>query len=82
MFENIRELSRYIMENRKQLEFAIPEIEIKRNDNSLVRDKIMSIDPEKRKELKINKSTLWYQQKKIKEGKTIKIYNRTVVRIE
>jgi len=25
----------------------------------------MSIDPEKRKKLKINKSTLWYQQRKI-----------------
>jgi len=43
---------------------------------------IMSIDPEKRKELKVNKSTLWYQQKKIKEGKTINIYNKTKVRIE
>ena len=82
MFENIRELSKYIMGNVKQLEFTIPYIEIKRNDNSQVRDKIMSIDPEKRKELKINKSTLWYQQKKIKEGKTIKIYNKTKVRIE
>jgi hypothetical protein len=29
----------------------------------------MSIDPERRKELKINKSTLWYQQKKIKREK-------------
>jgi len=45
-------------------------------------NKIISVNPERRKELKINKSTLWYQQKKIKEGKTIKIYNRTVVRIE
>jgi len=35
------------------------------------------LNPEKRKELKINKSTLWYQQKKIKEGKSIKIYNKT-----
>jgi len=60
----------------------IPDIEIKRNDNSQIRDKIMSIDPEKRKELKINKSTLWYQQKKIKEGKTIKVYNKTKVMIE
>jgi CRISPR-associated protein Cas1 len=42
----------------------------------------MSIDPKKRKELKINKSTLWYQQKKIKEGKSIKIYNKTRGRIE
>jgi len=40
------------------------------------------LDPEKRKELKINKSTLWYQQKKIKEGKSIKIYNKTKVKIE
>jgi len=42
----------------------------------------MSIDPEKRKELKINKSTLWYQQRKIKERKTIKIYNKTMVKID
>jgi len=82
MFENIRELSRYISGDSKHLEFSIPDIAIKRNDNSQVRDKIMSIDPEKRKELEINKSTLWYQQKKIKEGKTIKIYNKTRERIE
>jgi len=82
MFENIGELSRYIMGNVKQLEFRIPDITIKRNDNTQVRDKIMSIDPDKRKELKINKSTLWYQQKKIKEGKTLKVYNKTEVKIE
>ena len=82
MFENIRELGRYITGNSKQFEFAIPDIEIKRNDNSQVRDKIMSIDPEKRKELNINKSTLWYQQKNIREGKTIKVYSKTKVRTE
>ena len=82
MFENIRELSRYIMGNVKQLELRIPEIEIKRNDDFQIRDRIMSIDPEKRKELKINKSTLWYQQKKIKEGKTIKIYSKTKGKIK
>ena len=82
MFENIRELSKYITGNSKHLEFTIPEIEIKRNHNSQIRDKIMSIDPEKRKELKINKSILWYQQKKIKEGKTLKVYNKTLLRIK
>jgi len=66
MFEYIRELSRYVIGNSKQLEFSIPEIEIKRNDKSQIRERIMSIDPEKRKELKINKSTLWYQQKILK----------------
>ena len=74
-------MSRYITGNSKQLEFSIPDIKIKRNDNSQIRDKIMSIDPEKRKESKINKSTLWYQQKKIKEGKSIKVYNKLGVRL-
>jgi len=82
MFENVRELSKYIMDKTKSLELKIPDIAISRNDNIPVRDKIISIDPEKRKELKINKSTLWYQQKKIKEGKTLKVYNKTKVRIE
>jgi len=48
MFENIRELSKYITGNSKNLEFTIPDIEIKRNDNSQVRERIMSIDPEKK----------------------------------
>ena len=82
MLENIRELSRYVSGKIKTLEFRIPDIEISRNDTIDIRNKIMSIDPEKRKELKINKSTLWYQQKKIKEGETIKIYNKTKVKIE
>jgi len=82
LFKKIRELSKYITGNCKSLDFTIPAMEIKRNDNSQVRDKIMSIDPEKRKELKINKSTLWCQQKRIKEGKTIKMYRKTRVKIE
>jgi len=45
-------------------------------------DKIVSDNSEKRKESNITRSTLWYQQKKIKEGKTIKVYNKTKVKIE
>ena len=82
MFENIRELSKYVLGKAMEMKFNIPNINIERNDNIEMRNKIVSIDPEKRKELKINKSTLWYQQRKIKEGKTIKVYNKTRVRIE
>ena len=82
MFENVRELSRYISNKTKTLEFKIPDITISRNDTIDVKNRIMSIDPEKRKALKLNKSTLWYQQKKIKEGKSIKVYNKTRVRNE
>ncbi len=36
---------------------------------------------DKGKELKINKPTLWYEQKKIKKGKIIKMYKKTKVRV-
>ena len=54
---------------------------IERVDNKEVRSRIMSIEPQKRKELGRNKSTLWYQQKKIKEGKEIKVYSKTRVKM-
>jgi CRISPR-associated protein Cas1 len=82
MFEDVRELSSYISGKIKILGFTIQDIENSRNDTIDVKNNIMSIDPEKRKALKIKKSTLWYQQKKIKEGKTIKMYNKTKVKIE
>ena len=82
MFENIRELSRYILGKGMEIKFNIPNIKIQRNDDIKMRNKIMATEPEKRKELKINKSTLWYQQRKIKEGKTLKVYNKTKVKME
>ena len=82
LYENVRTLSNYISGKSNVLDFNIPEIRIERVDNKEVRSKIMSIDPQKRKELGINKSTLWYQQKKIKEGKEIKVYRKMRVRIE
>ena len=39
------------------------------------------IDPNKHRNVKISKSTLWHQKKKIKEGNTIKRYNKTKVKI-
>ena len=81
LYENVRTLSNYIFGKSKNLEFNIPEMRIERVDNKDVRSRIMSIDPIKRRELGINKSTLWYQQKKIKEGKEIKVYSKTRVKI-
>ena len=43
---------------------------------------IMSFNLQKRKELGINKSTHWYQQKKIKEEKEIKGYKMTRVKMD
>jgi len=67
--------------DREGLKFNIQNIIIYKNDDIEMWDKIFSVNPEKRRELKINKSTLWYQQKKIKEGKTIKVYDKIKVRM-
>ena len=82
MFENARIFGKYLSGKSNVLEFNIPDLKITRVDSKDIRSKIMAIDPEKRKELGINKSTLWYQQKKIKEGNIIKVYGKTKVKIE
>jgi hypothetical protein len=41
----------------------------------------MRINPERHRNLKESKTTLWYEQKKIKEDNTIEMYNKTKVRI-
>jgi CRISPR-associated protein Cas1 len=37
--------------------------------------------PEQRKELGINKSTLWYIQKNLREGKKVKLYDKVKSKI-
>ena len=78
LLDNIRKLADYVSNKSNVLEFYIPEVKIDRNDDIEVRDKILSITPAERKRLKINKSTLWYRQKAIKDGKKIKIYTKKV----
>ncbi len=77
LLDNVRKLGNSIEKDQKELKFEIPNIEISRNDNVELRNKIMSITPELRKKLKINKSTLWYQQKAIKEYKVSGIVKRS-----
>ncbi len=64
------------------MKFNIPNINIQRNDNIEVGNNSRKTDHAKSKDLKINKSTLWYQQKKIKEWKSIKVYNKTKIWVE
>lgn len=54
----------------------ISELRTSRNDNGTIRERIIPIDSERRKSLGINKSILWYQQKRIKEEKLIKVYEK------
>ncbi len=66
LYENVRLLANYIMGKSSKLQFNIPEFRIKREDSTDIRSKVLSLTPEDRKKLGINKSTLWYMQKHIK----------------
>jgi len=78
LYENVRMLANYIIGKSSKLQFDIPEFEIKRGDTLEIRNKILSLTPEDRKRLNINKSTLWYIQKHIREGKKVKVYRKVM----
>jgi hypothetical protein len=59
----------------------MPEFKIKREDSMDVRSKVLSLTPEDRKRLGINKSTLWYMRKYVREGKRIKVYGKVMGKI-
>ncbi|HTY89984.1 MAG TPA: hypothetical protein VMC84_02300 [Methanocella sp.] len=59
----------------------MPGVSIKRNDDNKTRDFILNTTPEQQKELGINKSTLWYIQKNLREGKKVKLYDKVKAKI-
>jgi CRISPR-associated protein Cas1 len=58
LYENVRLLANYIMGKSGKLQFNVPEFVIKREDNTDIRSKVLSLTPQDRKRLGINKSTL------------------------
>ena len=82
LYENVRLLANYITGKSSKLQFNVPEFRIKREDNTDIRSKVLSLTPEDRKRLGINKSTLWYMQKHIKEGRRIKVYGKIISKIK
>ena len=57
-------------------------MKLNRDDNLELREKILSMTVEERKRLGINKSTLGYIKKKLDEGKTPKIYEKILLKIQ
>ena len=76
LYDNISQLAQFIADKKKTIEFVVPHVEINRDDNLELRDKILSMSPDERRKLMINKSTLWYMKKNFADSKTRKIYNK------
>ena len=80
--DNLQQLSHFIVGKKMEFNFTIPKMKLNRNDNVELREKILNMTPEERKELGINKSTLWYMKKNLSEGKTSKIYEKILLKIQ
>jgi len=79
--DNVQMLANYISDRSKELRFNVPGVPIKWNDDNETRDFILNMTPDQRKELGINKSTLWYIQKNMREGKKVKLYEKVRTKI-
>ena len=80
--DQIQQLANYILGKQKHLDFDIPKIQLKRGDDNEIKEKILSMTPEQRKEYGINKSTLWYMKKNIEQKKKINIYSKVKNKIQ
>jgi CRISPR-associated protein Cas1 len=81
LYNNISQLAQFITDKKKTLEIRVPPIKINRDDNLELRKKILSMSPEERKRLGINKSTLWYMKKNVSSKDKIKIYDKVLYRL-
>lgn len=79
--DNVQQLANFIMEKNKDLKFDIPEFKLSRNDDIELREFILSMRPEERRKLGINRSTLWYMRQNLLKGKKIKIYDKVKSKI-
>ena len=67
--DNLQQLSNFIVDKKKEFDFVIPKMKLNKNDDLGLRERILSMTPNERKRLGINKSTLWYIKKNLSEGK-------------
>ena len=71
LFDNVQQLSNFILGKRKDRQLTIPSMKIRRNDPIDLQQEILTMSPAERKRLGINKSTLWYEKKPLlKERKS------------
>lgn len=81
LYNNIQFLAYHLLDKNKRLDFDVPTLTIKRNDSLEVSQRILSMTPDERKKLRISKSGLWYQRKKLTEGKAIKVYDKVLSKL-
>ena len=83
LLDNVQVLANFISGKNKKLEFLIPNITIENNfDFKKIKLDLIQMTPKRRKELGINKSTLWYLKKGLESGKKPKIYKKVLEKLD
>ncbi|MBS3923559.1 MAG: CRISPR-associated endonuclease Cas1 [Nitrosarchaeum sp.] len=82
LYNNISQLAQFVGDKKKTLEIRVPPIKINRDDNLELRKKILSMTPEERKRLGINKSTLWYLKQNVMSKDKMKIYDKILNKLD
>lgn len=82
LYDNIQQLAHFVSEKKKGIEFVIPKIEIIRDDTISMRERILSMTPDERRKLGINKSTLWYMKKNLESKDKVKIYDKVLKKVK
>jgi len=72
--DNLQQLSNFLVDKKEEFDFVIPKMKLNKNDNVELRERILNMTSNERKELGINKSTLWNIQKNLSEGKKFPDY--------
>ena len=76
-------LANFVSGKTKNLEFNIPSIEVESSfDFKKIKQELLKMTPDKRKQLGINKSTLWYLKKGLESGKKPKIYKKVLEKLD
>ena len=83
LLDTVQVLANFISGKNKKLEFLIPNLPIENNfDFKKIKQDLIQMTPEKRRELGINKSTLWYLKKNLESGKKPRIYKKVLQKVE
>lgn len=83
LLDNVQQLANFVIgKQREALQFNIPAIRIQRNDSLDLQQRILAMSPTERRQRGINKSTLWYQKKRLAEGKSIKVNDKVLSRFD
>jgi hypothetical protein len=72
---NSRRFAGYLLGRSQSLEFALKPVLVKEAfEKQSVKDQILT---KSHRELKMNKSTLWYQKMRLRETGSVRLYNKT-----